>query len=221
MDVTIEGIRNGVVVSVCGFIGCWTSLKIADLAWVRESGADVEGNELRVGLCVGAGATLAALYQTHGFDVLFWKFCVFDLAMFLIAYINQKTVLVPNLLTLPLIGVGLLQSTITPPGFFSSLIATTVGGAALWLVAWVYWQLRRIEGIGMGIVKLVAVIGAWLGWQLGAVAVLLGFFAGGLSAIWISAREPVTKDITVGIHFAVGAAVATVFGQQLFDWYMP
>ena len=77
--------------------------------------------------------------------------------------------LLPNVITLPGIVIGFLLSFIDrSPGWRSSLIGIVAGGGVLFLIAEGYYRIRHEEGLGMGDVKMLAMIGAFLGWQLDA-----------------------------------------------------
>ena len=88
--------------------------------------------------------------------------------------------LLPNVITLPGIVVGLAFSLLTEPGWLSSLIGIVVGGGSLWLIAEVYYRIRHEEGLGMGDVKMLAMIGAFLGWQLTLVTLMMASVAGSI-----------------------------------------
>lgn len=216
MDESLRVFVSGLVVGVSGYVSCWAALRIADLAWPPPN---QEPNlDLGLFLPIGLGAALVALYALHRFDLLFWKYGAFALVMSVLAYVNQQTVIVPNLLTYPLILLGLLQSLIAPPGWRDALVGAIGGGGVLYLFAAISFLVSGKEQLGMGIVKLVAAIGAWLGWQLMAVAVVLGSFAGALTALPASTRGQ--REIPVGIHVALAAILASIVGGPLVDWYL-
>src|SRR5687768_1756029 len=81
--------------------------------------------------------------------------------------IDLEHQILPNSITLPGIVIGVLLSTIAPPGLRDSLIGVVVGGGILYAIAWGYYLWRREEGLGMGDVKMLAMVGAFLGWKIG------------------------------------------------------
>jgi leader peptidase (prepilin peptidase)/N-methyltransferase len=130
--------------------------------------------------------------------------------------------LLPNLITLPGIVVGFAFSLVTEPGWVSSLVGIVVGGGALWAVAEAYYRLRHEEGLGMGDVKMLAMIGAFIGWRLTIVTLMLGSLAGSAIGLYIIAtrRGDMKYALPFGTFLAIGAAAAVVVGPSLLDWYL-
>src|SRR5207302_1915176 len=87
-------------------------------------------------------------------------------ALIVIFAIDLEHQLLPNVITIPGIAVGLALSVFTEPGWWSSIIGVLVGGGILYVIAEVYYRVRHEEGLGMGDVKMLAMIGAFLGWKL-------------------------------------------------------
>src|SRR5204862_3150297 len=130
--------------------------------------------------------------------------------------------LLPNVITLPGIIVGLAFSFITPPGWMSSLIGVAVGGGLLWGIAEGYYRLRHEEGLGMGDVKMLAMIGAFLGWQLTLVTLMLASLSGtiiGLLLI-VTRRGGMKYALPFGTFLALGAAAAATVGPAVLQWYL-
>ena len=90
--------------------------------------------------------------------------------------IDLEHQILPNSITLPGIVVGLLFSVIAPPGLRDALIGVVLGGGVLYAIAWGYYLWRREEGLGMGDVKMLAMIGAFLGWKAVLVTLVLSSF---------------------------------------------
>src|SRR6202035_1213884 len=86
--------------------------------------------------------------------------------------------LLPNRITLPGIIIGFVFSAFTEPGWMASLIGILVGGGLLFGVAELYYRVRHEEGLGMGDVKMLAMIGAFVGWKLTLVTLMMASFAG-------------------------------------------
>lgn len=125
-------------------------------------------------LAIEVGAIAVAVWaaiQTSGLILV--ASCVLGWALLLLAVIDWRTQLLPDVITLPLLGLGLAWSlAIDPETLPDRLIGAALGFAALALVAFVYDRLRGRAGLGLGDAKLFAAIGAWVSWQ-GLASVLL------------------------------------------------
>jgi leader peptidase (prepilin peptidase)/N-methyltransferase len=147
---------------------------------------------------------------------------IFGCALIVLFAIDLEHHLLPNVITLPFIVVGFMFSLFTEPGWKASLIGIVAGGGALWLIAEVYYRVRHEEGLGMGDVKMLAMVGGFLGWQLTLMTLMLASLGGtviGLALIATS-RGTMKHALPFGTFLALGAAVAGTFGPQLLDWYM-
>jgi leader peptidase (prepilin peptidase)/N-methyltransferase len=129
--------------------------------------------------------------------------------------------ILPNVITLPGIAIGFLFSLVTPPGWMNSLIGIALGGGVLYAIAAAYYAVRREEGLGMGDVKMLAMIGAFLGWKAVLVTLILSSFAGALVGIGIIAlsRGSMRLALPFGTFLAVGAIAAMIVGEPLVAWY--
>src|SRR5205823_3594723 len=101
--------------------------------------------------------------------------------------VDLKHQVLPNAVTLPGIVLGFFFSWFVEPGWWASLVGIVLGGGIPWLLAEIYYRVRRIEGLGMGDVKMLAMIGAFVGWKLTfvtlAVASILGAATGAFLVI--------------------------------------
>ncbi|MGH9218295.1 MAG: prepilin peptidase, partial [Vicinamibacterales bacterium] len=127
----------------------------------------------------------------------------------------------PNSITLPGIVAGLLLSVIAPPGLRDALIGVALGAGILYAIAWAYYWWRREEGLGMGDVKMLAMIGAFLGWKAVLVTLVLSSFAGALIGVALIAaqRGGMKLALPFGTFLALGAVVAMFAGEPLVNWY--
>ncbi|MCA1978396.1 MAG: A24 family peptidase [Thiobacillus sp.] len=173
--------------------------------------------ELLTGLLSAAVAwKWGASLETAGALLLVW-------ALIALAFIDLDTTLLPDSLTLPLIWLGLLFNL---GGHFASLSDAVVGAVAGYLALWsVYWLFKLVtgkEGMGYGDFKLLAAIGAWLGWQLLPVTILLSSVVG--AAVGIALIVFVKHDrrvpIPFGPYLAGGGLVALFFGADLTRAYL-
>ena len=90
---------------------------------------------------------------------------VFAAVLIVLAFIDIDHRILPDSMTLTGIPLGVLASFWLPPGWRDSLIGVALGGGSLWLIAEGYYRWRKVEGMGMGDVKMLAMIGAVLGWR--------------------------------------------------------
>ena len=154
--------------------------------------------------------------QTLGALLLIWTLIV-------LAFIDLDTTLLPDSLTLPLLWLGLVFNL---GGHFSSLSDAVIGAIAgygvLWSVYWLFKLATGKEGMGFGDFKLLAAIGAWLGWQMLPVTLLLSSVVG--AAIGIAMIVLVKHDrrvpIPFGPYLAGGGLVALFFGTDLTQAYL-
>lgn len=147
---------------------------------------------------------------------------VLGTALIVLFMIDLEHQLLPNVITLPGIVVGLAFSFVAPPGPVDSLIGIVVGGGILYAIAAGYYFLRKEEGMGMGDVKMLAMVGAWLGLKMVLVTFVLSSMLGGLIGVVLigSRRADMATKVPFGTMLAVGALVASLYGDSLLAWYL-
>ncbi|HUR35245.1 MAG TPA: A24 family peptidase [Vicinamibacterales bacterium] len=171
-------------------------------------------------------ATTAVMFAAaawyYGPTLLLVSRIVFGCALIVLFAIDLEHHLLPNAITLPGIVVGLAFSVVTEPGWLASLVGAAVGGGSLWLIAEGYYRLRHEEGLGMGDVKMLAMIGAFIGWQLTIVTLMMASVAGSVvGIILIASRKGDMKyALPFGTFLAMGAALAATVGPDLLNWYL-
>ena len=135
--------------------------------------------------------------------------------------IDLEHQILPNAITLPGIVIGLLFSLIAPPGWRDALIGALLGGGILYAIAAGYYLWRRQEGMGMGDVKMLAMIGAFLGWQAVIVTLVLASFAGSIIGVALMAAQKGDMKFALpfGTFLALGAVAAMFAGGPLVAWY--
>jgi leader peptidase (prepilin peptidase)/N-methyltransferase len=161
-------------------------------------------------------------YFIYGLTPLLAARLLFAVAMIVLFVIDLRHHILPNAITIPGIVVGFVLSLVLPPGWLASLIGLLAGGGVLYAIAEAYYRLRGVEGLGMGDVKMLAMIGAFLGWKLMLLTLVLASFAGSLVGIGLMAtgRGGMKLALPFGTFLAVGALAAAVFGDPLLDWYL-
>jgi len=147
---------------------------------------------------------------------------VFGCALIVLFAIDLEHHLLPNVITLPGVLVGFLFSLIAEPGWLSSLLGIVVGGGSLLLVSEAYYRVRHEEGLGMGDVKMLAMVGAFIGWKLTLVTLVMASFAGSLIGVGllVTKRGGLKYALPFGTFLALGAAVAATVGPGLLAWYL-
>jgi leader peptidase (prepilin peptidase)/N-methyltransferase len=147
---------------------------------------------------------------------------LFGAALIVLFAIDLEHQILPNVITLPGVVVGLAFALIAPPGWRASLIGAAAGGGLLYAIAAGYYYLRHEDGLGMGDVKMLAMIGAFLGWQLMLLTLVLASLSGALVGVALIAfhRGTMKYALPFGTFLAVGAAVAMLVGQPMVDWYL-
>jgi leader peptidase (prepilin peptidase)/N-methyltransferase len=166
------------------------------------------------------GALFLAAYFMFEPPVLYQRL-VFGCAMIVLFVIDLEHRLLPDVITLPGIILGFALSFFMPPGWLDSLLGIILGGGSLWLIGEVYFRLRHEEGMGFGDVKMLAMIGAFLGWKLMLLALVLSSFLGsviGLGMIAIRLGD-LKYALPFGSFLAIGALVASAVGDRIVDWY--
>lgn len=161
-----------------------------------------------------------------------WKFglsvpalggLLFVWALIALAFIDFDTTLLPDSITLPLLWLGLLFNL---GGYFTTLQSAVIGAMAGYLVLWaVYWLFRLAtgkEGMGFGDFKLLAAIGAWLGWELLPVTILLSSVVGALVGVAMIALVKHDRRVPIpfGPYLAGGGLVALLFGADVTGLYL-
>ena len=146
----------------------------------------------------------------------------FACALIVLFAIDLRHRILPNVITLPGIAAGFAASCFLPPGWISSLIGIVGGGGILFAIAEVYYRVRGQEGLGMGDVKMLAMIGAFLGWPLMLLTLVLASFAGSVVGVTLiaSGRGGMQAALPFGTFLALGALVAAVVGDPILVWYL-
>jgi leader peptidase (prepilin peptidase)/N-methyltransferase len=178
-------------------------------------------------------ASLAvALYYEFGFGLAFAASFILVAALIVISFIDLDVRIVPDVISLPGIAVGLLFSLIgrfiisdpfeLVPSPASSLIGILVGGGFLLTLAWAYEAFTGVEGMGGGDIKLLAMVGAFLGWP--SVPVTLFFSSLGGSVVGLSAMLIKGVGRRYALPFApflcLGALLYLFFGRELIYFYL-
>lgn len=164
----------------------------------------------------------AALVQRYGVSITTAGYFLFCAALLVIIWIDIKHQIIPDVISLPGIVVGLLFSLVSPTLHWSdSLIGILAGGGILYGIAMLYYLWRRIEGMGGGDIKLLAMIGAFLGWQALPFVIFASSLSGtviGLLAM-IKQKKGGQTRIPFGPFLSLAALCYIFFREQIVHLY--
>jgi leader peptidase (prepilin peptidase)/N-methyltransferase len=162
-----------------------------------------------------------AHYLVFGLDIMLVPRLLFACALIVLFAIDLEHHLLLDVITLPGIVVGLAFSLMLPPGIVSAVIGVLVGGGILWLIGEAYYRYAGEEGMGGGDVKMLAMIGAFLGWKLAVLTLVFSSLAGSIVGLVViaSRRGGMKYALPYGTFLAIGALVASLFGDPIVTWY--
>jgi len=128
----------------------------------------------------------------------------------------------PDAVTIPGAIVGWCCAWFSPLGWLDSSIGIVVGGTLLFVVSETYYRIRGREGLGMGDVKMLAMIGAFLGWELMLATLIMASVLGSLVGMMMimSKRGDVTYALPLGSFLAISATAMSVVGEPVLTWYV-
>ena len=163
-----------------------------------------------------------AAYSLYGVTPLGIVRVAFACALIVLFVIDLQHRILPNAITIPGIAIGFACSLFLPPGWRDSLIGIVLGGGVLFAIAETYYRVRNVEGLGMGDVKLLGMIGAFLGWKLVLLTLVVASFAGSVVGMFLiaSGRGNMKLALPFGTFLAVGAVFAATWGDPIVEWYI-
>ncbi len=195
------------------------------------------------------GLLFVLVYWQTGLTPMLPVYLAFVAAIVSLVFIDAEHMILPNVITYPMLVVALAVRLIFPlvfaenyfsdtsfapvaylagqPAWLVSLagavLGALVGGGSLWLVGAVWKLLRGVDAMGLGDVKMMFGVGALLGWRLAFVAIFLGAFSGALIGVVLIAKQKekdLQTQIPFGIFLGIGSIIALLFGEQLIRWYV-
>jgi leader peptidase (prepilin peptidase) / N-methyltransferase len=173
---------------------------------------------------------------------------VFCSALLALIFIDAEHMLLPNVITYPGIAFAVVARIAIPfltgtphfddvpslsggalagmPVWVVSLagagIGALIGGGSLWLMGWTWEKLRGIEAMGLGDVKMMFMVGAYLGWRLTILTIFVGVSTGSVVGVFLMARQReknMQMLLPFGVFLGLGAIAALLFGGPLVEWY--
>ncbi len=171
------------------------------------------------------------------------KYCVFSAILIALTFADLETRLLPDELTIGGAVIGVVFAFFTPvidssvhlmaalAGFSpgprtlsvgESLFAAIVPAGILWLTGYLFEKIRHREGLGFGDVKMMAMMGAFLGTRASLFALVAGSLLGsivGLAYIWITRKKASEYELPFGVFLGIGGMLAITVGGRMVDWY--
>ena len=171
---------------------------------------------------LATSATFVVMFTRFGLQPLLAVRLVFACAMIVLFVIDLKHKILPNAITVSGIVAGFAASFLVPPGWFDSLVGVVAGAGVLFVIGEVYFRVRHEEGLGMGDVKMLGMIGAFLGWKLMLVTMVIASLLGSIVGLTVVATRKggMKSALPFGTFLAIGALVAAVAGDAILDWYL-
>ncbi|SFL57887.1 prepilin peptidase [Nitrosomonas communis] len=179
---------------------------------------------LRYPIIEGLTGIMSGFTAWHfGFGLTAIAALLFIWAMIALTFIDFDSQLLPDAITLPLLWMGLLFN--LDNGFIeirSAIIGTVAGYLVLWTIYWGFKLTTGKEGMGYGDFKLLAAIGAWLGWQMLPLVILFSSFVGGAISIILIITKKFQRNTTIpfGPYLAGGGLIALFWGNKINHAYL-
>lgn len=192
---------------------------------------------------LATGLLFLACYLVFGLTAEALKWAIFAALLIVLTVTDLRERILPDKVNFAGLGLGLLLSLFTPPvdgtapwlakhlfaypppdavlSFGDALIGAGVASGLLWLVAEGYFRARGREGMGLGDVKMMAMVGAFLGLQRALLTILLGSLLGSLIGIAVISigRKGRDFELPFGTFLGAGAMLVVFFGSAALDWY--
>ena len=175
------------------------------------------------------GLLFALLFHYVGWKFLLIEYLLFAFALVTASAVDWEYMILPDSLTLSGIGIGLLGALLNPEAgreFLPALGGMLMGGGFLWIIAFLYENLKKEEGLGGGDIKLLAWIGAVLTWKAVPFVILLSCGTGLVAAFFMlfhpdrSSKHYFKQSIPFGPYLAFSALVYILWGQNLAQAYL-
>ena len=203
----------------------WDNIPLISYLWLRgrcrHCGTPISFRYPLVELLTGLLSAILAWQLGLGWPLL--AGLVFTWALIALCFIDLEHQLLPDQITQPLLWLGLLLAL---PGYFTSLPAALFGAAfgylSLWLIFHAYRLLTGKQGFGYGDFKLLAALGAWLGWQQLPLVILLASVSGallGISLILLR-RHHLQKPLPFGPYLAISGWIGLLWGNDILQAYL-
>jgi leader peptidase (prepilin peptidase)/N-methyltransferase len=161
-------------------------------------------------------------YLKFGLTIEALIYFLFLTALTVVTFIDLDHRIIPDVITLPGIPIcfaaGFALPTVT---YKEALLGILIGGGSLFLVAWIYSLITKKEGMGGGDIKLLAMMGAIVGWQGVLFTIFVASLVGTLAglAVMLQSRKGLKLAVPFGPFLSIGGTMYIFFGTPLIDWY--
>jgi leader peptidase (prepilin peptidase) / N-methyltransferase len=169
------------------------------------------------------GLLSMALFIRYGLSYQYFLSLLFAATLVTISFIDLHHKIIPDVLSLSGILVGWAASFVSGTiSWLDSLMGIIIGGGSLFLIAVIYERITDKEGMGGGDIKLLAMIGAWMGWRQLHLIILISSLVGATvgSLFLLIARKGFRVRIPFGPFLSLGALLCFFFGPELMNWYL-
>jgi leader peptidase (prepilin peptidase)/N-methyltransferase len=169
------------------------------------------------------GLVFAAIFWKYGYQWVTLEYLLFAWTLIVVSFIDLDLMILPDVFTLSGIVIGLIGAALNPERSFAAALAgTLMGGGFLWLIAYLYLILRKEEGMGGGDIKLLAWIGALLGWTSVPFVVLASSVLGSVIGLGLAMRSKagLKSVIPFGPYLAFAAILYILGGDRIGLWYI-
>jgi leader peptidase (prepilin peptidase)/N-methyltransferase len=169
------------------------------------------------------GSLFAVAFYYFGFSWNFTEALVFLFPLVICVFIDFDHMILPDELTLSGIVIGLVGSLLNPDrAFLDAFLGVLMGGGFLWALAYLYFVFTKNDGMGGGDIKLLAWIGAVLGWEAIPFVILISAITGSVVGLLfaIKSKEGLKTAIPFGPYLALGGVLYMFGGQTIGDWYL-
>lgn len=160
---------------------------------------------------------MLVIFWKYGLSLLFFQYAILTLACILIFFTDLFYRVIPDILTLPLIGVGIIFSFWNDLGILEALKGLALGGGVFFLIYIIYRWIAKHEGLGKGDIKFLAMIGTFLGFQLAFLTVFLSALIGVI--VWLLAKHDRQFFLPFGSFIAISTFISLLAGDQIIKSY--
>ncbi|OGD19932.1 MAG: hypothetical protein A2Y69_09350 [Candidatus Aminicenantes bacterium RBG_13_59_9] len=169
------------------------------------------------------GACFLTLYRAFGLSHFFFAACLFTCALIVLGFIDFRHQILPDAVTLPGFGLAVAYAFLREDMTWAqAMLGAAAGGGTILLIYGLYYLIRKKEGMGMGDATLMLMVGAFLGWKLAVLTLILGTFAGAVAGVLLLSfrKKGWQHAVPFGSFLAPAAFVALVWGERVVDWYL-